>query len=392
MQIDNTMQQITDLLNGGTIQKLLITSGKNVDPDAVGSVLALALALQPKIADITLAIEEFDSNAFQFLPNANRIGSSIGQKSLIVSIDVGASPIEKINYNAQDTKFNLILTPKSGQVNVDQIEYSYTGVNYDAIIVVDTAKKDLLGQWILDFADELNDIPIINIDHHQDNEQFGTFNLIQSQAPSATMVVHQLIQALDIPLTPEIATHLLAGLLSDTSGFANTNANADSLRFAANMIDAGANLHPIMTGLFRTMSLAAMHLWGKVLSGIQLENPGIVITQLSLEDIAETQATEADIETLGTLVNNILVADQSTQLAVLLKEKGQGEISGSLRSVANIDVSAIARQLGGGGHLKAAGFRIKQSTLEQARQRVLQAARQTLEYNSDKPTVGEPSQ
>jgi phosphoesterase RecJ-like protein len=390
MQIDNTLQQITDLLSSGSIQKLLITSGKNDDPDAVGSILALAAALQPQIATIVLAIEDFDSQKYAFLPGADRISSSVGQKSLVVSIDVGASPIEKINYNAQDTTFNLILTPKSGQLDVDQIQYSYTGVDYDAIIVVDTAKKELLGRWIEDFAEELRDIPIINLDHHQDNQQFGSVNFIQAKAPAATVVVHQLLQALQLPVTAEIATYLLAGLLADTSGFANSNATAASLRLAADLVDNGADLHQTMTGLFRSMSLSAMRLWGKVLSSIQLKDPGILITQLTLEDISSAQASDADVATLGSLVNNILVADRSAQLAVMLKDKGEGEVSGSLRAIADLDVAAIARQLGGGGHVKAAGFRLKQTTMEEAKEQVLKTIQQNLKSEPNR-AAADPS-
>jgi phosphoesterase RecJ-like protein len=379
MQIDNTLQQITDLLSGGSIKKLLITSGKNVDPDAVGSMLAMAAALQGTVESVQLAVEEFDASPYRFLPGAESIGNTVGHKSLVVSFDVGSSPIEKINYNAQGTKFNLILTPKAGQVDVEQIEYSYTGVDFDAIIAVDTAKKELLGRWVEDFAEELKDIPLINIDHHPDNERFGTFNFVQAEKPAAVMVVHQIIQALDIPVTQPIATYLLAGLLSDTGGFANSNADAASLRFAADMVEAGAPIHQLMQALFRTMNVEAMHLWGAVLSAVTVEDPGIVITQLDLGQIAQQNAAEADIDTLGTLVNNILVSDRRYKVAVMLKEKENGEVSGSIRSIdADVDVSAIARRLGGGGHVRAAGFRLKQVTVEQARRQFLESARQEL--------------
>ncbi len=372
------LQQIVDLLNGGTIQNLLITSGKNVDPDAAGSALALALALADKIPAITVAIEEFDPAGYWYLPSVERIASSVGQKSLVVSIDVGASPIEKINYNSQDTKFNLILTPKSGQVDVDQIQYSYTGVNFDAIIAVDTAKKSLLGHWIEDFSTDTQDIPFINIDHHQDNEQFGSLNYIQGEAPSATVVLQAVFDALDITITPDIATNLLAGLLSDTSGFANSNADANSLRQAAQWIDQGANLNVLMTSLFRTFSLPAMHLWGTVLSGIKKEEPGIIVARLSQADIALAQATDADVDTLGTLVNNILVADRTAQVAVMLKDKGEGEVTGSLRAIADVNVATIAQSLGGGGHVKAAGFRFTNTTLDAATEQAVKAIQNQL--------------
>jgi phosphoesterase RecJ-like protein len=250
-------------------------------------------------------------------------------------------------------------------------------MQFDAIIAVDTAKKELLGDWINSFEQELNAIPFINIDHHPDNTKFGTINYIQNQ-PSASAVIYNLIRQLNIEVTPDIATNLLAGLLSDTAGFANSNSDAKSLRIAAELVDRGANLHQLMVSLFRTMSLPAIKLWGVVLSNIRREEPGIIITQLTQGEIADAGASDADVSTLGTLVNNILVAEHTSQVAVMLKDKGQGEVSGSMRAIADVDVSAMARQLGGGGHIKAAGFRLKETTIEQARQTILETIRQSL--------------
>lgn len=374
--MSDNLQSIIELLNSGTIKKLLVTSGKNVDPDAVGSMVAMAKALESKVERITMAVEDFDPDSYKAIAGAERIQSTIGQQSLVVSIDISQNPIAKINYHSQDNKFNLVLTPKAGAVDPSSIEYSLTGLDFDATLVVDTAKKSLIGEWINQPA--ITSLPLINIDHHQDNEQFGTINIIDPTAASATMVIYDLIKQTDIELTADIATPLLIGLLGDTSGFANSNADAKALRFAAELVDAGANLHQSMVGLFRNMSFSAIQLWGRVLSNATKEEPGIIMTQLSQADIVELQPSEADLATTGAIVNNILVADQSAQLAVMLKDKGEGEITGSLRAIADINVADIASQLGGGGHIKAAGFRLYETTLEQAREQVLSVIRQSL--------------
>jgi phosphoesterase RecJ-like protein len=341
------------------------------------------LALEKQIPDNTVAIEDFDPTLYQFLPGIDKATANIGSKSLVVSIDVGENPIEKINYNADGAKFNLILTPKTGQVDVDQIEYSYTGIDYDAIIAVDTATRELLGTWADSFATELADTPFVNIDHHPTNTHFGTINFVDADAPSATVVIYHLLQQLNLEITPDIATNLLAGLLSDTSGFANSNASPLGLRTAAELVERGVNYHQLSNNLFRTLSVPAMRLWGDVLHNIQVEEPGIVYSQLGQGEITEAQATDADVSSVGGVINNILVADRSMKLAVLLKDKGEGEISGSLRAIGDVNVATIAEQLGGGGHVRAAGFRLLNATLAEAKEKVLQAIRSQIHAEGD---------
>ena len=377
MQIDTTIQQIKDLLHSESIQRILVTSGTNVDPDALGSALAVASALENSLGkSVTVAIEGFDNARYSFLPGIEKVLPSIGQKSLVVSIDVASNPIEKINYNAEGTTFNLILTPKFGQVNTDQISYSYAGLPFDLVIAVDTATKKLLGQWVEDFADELKDIPLINIDHHGDNEQFGTLNVVQSDQPAAASVLVELLVALDLPLSADSATNLLAGIMYDTSGFNNSNASAETLRQAATLVDAGANLQVVMQGLFRSMSMAALHLWSKVLATIEEIEPGIIVAQVLLKDIAETGATEVDQDSLDNLVNGLITAIPGAKVALVLKEKSDTEVRGSLRAIdVDINVSPMAKEVGGGGHPAASGFRLMDTSLELAKSRVLTAIR-----------------
>ena len=379
MQINDAVQQIKDIFTNPGVKRVLVTSGKNVDPDALGSALAVAEVLDALEKQVTVAIDEFDAGKMQFLPGIERVQSSIGQKSLVVSIDMGVNPIERINYNSDDTTFNLILTPKAGQVDVDQIQYSYAGLSYDAIVVVDTSAKALMGEWIENFAKELRDIPVINIDHHADNGLYGTLNLVQPDKASATIVVYELLKSLDLPLSRTVLTNLLAGILSDTNGFINRNADATSLQVAAELVAQGADLHGMTQALFKSMNLPALRLWGRVLSRVEMIDPGIVITEVQLEDIATTGATEADEETLGTVVNTYIPGVPGAQVGIVLKEKEDGEVKGSMRSInPEINVQAMAAQLGGGGHILAAGFKLENTTLGQARQQVLKVVNQEL--------------
>ncbi len=388
MQIDTTIQQIKELVDNPAIERVLVTSGTNVDPDAVGSALALASALKNAGKQVVVAIEDFDQGAMSFLPGIDQVGSAVGQKSLIISINLGTNPIEKINYNAEDSKFNLILTPATGEITADQISYSQTGLDFDAIFVVDTADPKLLGQWYITFASQISRIPVVNIDHHADNNNFGTLNVINPNYASASHVVADVIAELEQPATPDMATNLLAGLLSDTSAFMNRNTTSASLRQAADLVDGGANLAGLMQSLFRTMSVPALKLWALVLGRIETISDDIIITDVQLADIAETGASEADQDTLGNLVNGYITSVPGAKVGIVIKEKEDREVSGSLRSIdPTINVQAMARQLNGGGHILASGFRLTDITLAEARQKVLQVVQAEIQAQvSAQPT------
>jgi phosphoesterase RecJ-like protein len=389
MQIDTTVQQVKELLYSENVKRVLVTTGTNVDPDAVGSALAIAEVLESRLEKtVTVAIEGFDQERYSFMKGAERIQSEVGQKSLIVSIEMGQNPIERINYNAEGTIFNLVLTPKVGQVDVDQINYSYTGLNYDVVIVVDTAARHLLGQWAKSFEQELIDIPVINIDHHADNEMFGTLNIVQGESASAATVLSELLPNLGFGYGSSVATNLLYGLMSDTGGFVNSNGSAEALRTAAQLVEKGANLREVMQNLFRRTTLPTLKLMGRVLSQIEEVEPGVVVGQVTRADREAVGLTDEEGDGLGALINNLLPGIQGVKVAAVLKERDNGEVRGSLRAgQPDVNVQAIAQKLGGGGHIAASGFKLTNTTVEEARQRVQVAIQEVLHVPAEPAAV-----
>jgi phosphoesterase RecJ-like protein len=198
---------------------------------------------------------------------------------------------------------------------------------------------------------------VLNIDHHHDNTRFGTVNLVDVEASSTAEIVFDLVARLGVELTPEIATALYVGLVTDTGKFMYENTDSRSHLMAATLVDAGVNVNEIYRRLYEHAPLEKLKLIARALEKIELHDDGsIAITYISKHDYDVTGGsevlTEGIIDHLRTIDGTLVAAVVRDQA-----EKGRAKRKVSLRSTdGRVDVSAIAREQGGGGHQRAAGF------------------------------------
>ena len=228
--------------------------------------------------------------------------------------------------------------------------------NFDVIVVFDSG--DLLYAGVEDFIKNLEYSPtIINIDHHPTNQNYGDHNLVIHTAASTTEVLYRFFQVNDIEIDKHLATCLLTGIVTDTGHFTNPSTSAASLKIASRLMGAGANLRLIQGWTLRNKTLEGLKLWGQVLSRLtKNEEYDIATAVITRKDIEENNIDDEEIEGLANFLNNL----SGAKIVMLLKEKDNETIKGSLRTThPETDVSKIAQLFGGGGHAKAAGFSIK---------------------------------
>lgn len=197
----------------------------------------------------------------------------------------------------------------------------------------------------------------INIDHHHDNTLFGDLNLVQVEASCTAEIVFDLAHLLGVRLTPEMASALYVGLITDTGKFMYENANARTHRVAAELIEAGVDVDDTYRRLYEHVPLEKLRLISRALDGIQLHCDGrLVVSYITLADYEATGAGEEMTEGVIDHLRSI----EGTKVAVVIRDlgnRGRAARKVSLRSSeGDIDVSAIARKGGGGGHKRAAGF------------------------------------
>jgi bifunctional oligoribonuclease and PAP phosphatase NrnA len=201
------------------------------------------------------------------------------------------------------------------------------------------------------------DNTVINIDHHHDNTRFGRINLVDVDASSTAEIVYDLAGVLGVDLTLEIANALYVALVTDTGKFMYENTDARSHRMAAGLIEAGVDVNEIYRRLYEHAPIEKLKLLAHALDRIEIRDEGrLAVTYLSMADYASTGASEALTEGI---IDHLRTIDGAVVAAVVRDQSDSGRTARkvSMRSTdGRVDVSAIARAHGGGGHRRAAGF------------------------------------
>jgi phosphoesterase RecJ-like protein len=206
---------------------------------------------------------------------------------------------------------------------------------------------------------------VLDVDHHHDNTRFGDANLIMADASSSAEVVRDIFSELGVRLTPPIAEALYVGLVTDTGRFQYTNTTPKALRLAAELVEAGADVKRVFRGVYESVQFAKLKLLARVLERAQIFEGGrLVVSYLLRDDFDEVGAEEPYSEGLI----DYLRAVEGAEMAALIRQPPRDEGPAariSLRANADeLDVSAIARKSGGGGHRQAAGFSSEESIEE----------------------------
>lgn len=209
----------------------------------------------------------------------------------------------------------------------------------------------------------------INIDHHKSNLMFGDINLVQTDCASTTQILYYLFKEFKAIFTREISTLLLTGLYTDTGSFMHQNTTPDTLRVGAQLVKTGADVTAISKHLFNTKPVHQLRLWGRILNRAKKTKEGVVVSAITQADLTELGASRDHVS--GAIEFLKYIPD--IKYAEILTEEEGGKVKGSLRTIRDdVDVSAIAATMGGGGHVKAAGFSIPGKIEEEVQWRVVE--------------------
>jgi phosphoesterase RecJ-like protein len=298
--------------------RFLVASHENPDGDALGSLLATHLALL-----------------------------QLGKDSMML-LEAGALLPAEYRFMRLD----------------DVLREAPTDTPERVLVAVDCAKETRLGAAP---AVREQALLVLDVDHHHDNTRFGDVNLIVADASSTGEVLRDVLRELDVTITPEIAEPLYVALVTDTGRFQYSNTTPKALRLAAELVEAGADVRRVFQGVYESVQFAKLKLLARALERAQVYEGGrLVVSYLRREDFAEVGAEEPYSEG----IIDSLRAVEGAEMAALIREPPREDgpnVRVSLRaSHDELDVSAIARKSGGGGHRQAAGFSSEQPIEEVA--------------------------
>lgn len=284
-------------------QRFIVASHARPDGDAIGSAMAMALALR-----------------------------ALGKQATVVTDGVPPAFLQPF--------------PEVAGI---QITTAVTGT-FDAALIMECSDLARTGVRGLDRS------PVMNIDHHPGNKVYGAVNWIDESAAACGEMACTLIDALGVALSPEIATHVYLAILTDTGSFHFSHLSPRTYEIARRCVEAGANPQWIATTHYDSNNLARVRIFGAVMNAMVIADQGRVallsITRKTMDDLG---GTSDDLEGLI----NFPLTVKDIEAVAFFKEVGDQDWRVSLRSKGNVDTGAIARQFGGGGHTNASGCSAK---------------------------------
>jgi len=331
-KISNKLKKILDLIKGS--QTVLITSHRDPDGDSIGSQLALA-----------------------------ELVKSWGKSCRVV--------------NQGDLPYKYMFLGPQGKIkNVDTVkDHKRSEAVPDLVFVLDSTSMSRVGE-----VEKLIPpaVTLINIDHHPDNEDFGTFNYVDTNASAVGEIIFSLFKVSGFPITSTVATQLYTAILTDTGRFKFSNTSPFCLRVCAELIELGADPKYITNHIYFNHSLPFLKLLGSILRTPQILGEGricaMTVKQTLLADL------RVDPEEVEGLVNYSLFL-KGVEIGLLFTERENGKTKVNLRSQNEFDVSKVAKAFGGGGHRNAAGCMLNHS-LEQAKKIIVEQIQKTLKDES----------
>lgn len=306
VQLDESVvEQIKQKIIGA--QKTLLIAHKNPDGDTLGASLAFFWYLKGLGKDVDVACFNEPGEGLQFLPG-----------------------VEHMIYDFNDSDYDLVMSFDSADPKLSGFDTSHPEV---------FSRKDRH----------------INIDHHMSNLMYAGINLVLTDCASTTQVLYYLMKSFKGIFTRDIATCLLTGLYTDTGSYMHQNTTADTLRVGSDLLAHGADLASLSKHFFNTKPVNQLRLWGRILSRAKMTEDDVIVSAIMQNDLQELGANTDQLS--GAI--EFLKYVPGIRYAEILSEDASGRVKGSLRTIRDdVDVSAIAGQYGGGGHVKAAGFSI----------------------------------
>jgi len=317
-------------------QSVMVTSHVNPDGDAVGSLLAIGLALTSMGKRVHMYLESPVPEFLRFLPGADQVR--------------GDAPALQ---------------------------------NFDTAVILDCGSLTRIGS----LAESVESIPrIVNVDHHLYNEQFGTVNLVETSFCATASILYDMFKVMSLPPDQAIATNLYTGILTDTGSFRYDNTSGHVLAQAAELVELGVNPGLVARSIYLYMPTRRIRLLRQALASVERFLDGrIGVMALRREDFLLAEAGVEDTEGFIDYVRGI----PGVEVAVLFKEVDDGTVTGvSLRSWGEVNSAEIARRFSGGGHAKAAGFRLNGRVTDHKNQVVSGIAEYLLENHGSQIQSG----
>jgi phosphoesterase RecJ-like protein len=303
-------------------RKIIVNCHRVPDPDSVSGALALYRVLLKMGKDVKVVCPTEVHENFKFLP--------------------GFKKIETVDFTKFDfSDFDLFLT-------LDSSDY-----------YIVTGDKDV----------SMPDIEVVNIDHHETNTEYGKINLVDISRPSVAEILYQLFADWKVEIEARTATCLLTGVIADSVNFTIPEADEKTHMISAELIRLGADKNKIYLYLNKNIDYRMFKLWGKIIEKMEFDKKnGFTWSAIDNGVYKKSGGTKVVRSWFAT---RFMQTIEGTDFGIVMVEEEKDQLNVSIRSRTGIDISTLARKLGGGGHKLASGCTIKDMSFDKAVNKVL---------------------
>lgn len=376
-------QQIKQLIENK--KNILITMRKNATGDAIASALALYLFLKKQDKNIDLVVDDFVlPQKMSFLKHSDEFKGQFSHlQKFIITVDVKNNGVEELSYDLKEEKLRIYVTPKQGFLNKDHIRTAQSDFKYELIFVLDSPDLESLGKIYDNNTELFYKTTVINIDHSPANEHYGQINVNELTVPSTAEVIFDILKKIGQELIDaDVATALLAGMISATRSFKSDNVKPHTLATASTLMGLGGDREKVVTNLYKTRSVKALKLWGQALTQMQNDTKiKMVWSTITRDDFVRNDATETDLKDI---IDELISNSPDAKITLLLHEHPDNPVIQTIHGMLHLeDKNLDGKKLLAGydpqGTKHDVSFSLVGKTLKMAEQEIVGYLRKKLE-------------
>ncbi len=355
MDINPTEQTIAFLRRS---QKILIVTREKWTGDEVAGLLALQKVLHKAGKEvIAVASQEVPKN-LKFLGGEKFLKKDLGEEGdFVISLSTEKAKVDRVKYTIKDKSVDILVSPKNGFFSANDVSFQQSAGKFDLILVLGAENLDEVGPLFESHTQLFATTPIINVSVSASNDFFGKVNLVDPSRSSVCEILYELIQStepLRNHLDKELATVLLAGIVSRTGSFQEPATTASAFEVAAKLQELGARQADIIENIFKMKQLPTLKTWGRILGNLEMDS----VHRIAWSGLAKAdfELAEADPEQVESMTEELLRHTKGAELVALFIEQKKCSVIQIRSGNPNIDFMQLQKTLGGRGELVPHGI------------------------------------
>lgn len=330
-------------------KNVLIFTPENTGGDGLACTWAVYFFLRKKDIEATIVISKDNPyfERFSFLEKPENIIESLaGARDFVLSFNTKFNKITNVKTQRVEDELRIFITPEKGSIDPRDFSFIPAKFKYDLVIAVGCADKESIGKVYEENPDIFYEVPVVNIDHHTENDQFGQINLVDITASCTCEILAQAFLKIEEKnLDEKIAQCLLTGLIDETNSFQNKKTTPKSLQVAALLMTKGAKQQEIIRYLYKTQPLHLLKLWGRVMARLQWEEDlELVWAPVFLEDFVQSRSNPTDI---SYILEKIKENYSAGKFFMVLYSENIGQVHGVIKGGNDEQIKAVAQLVDG---------------------------------------------